>query len=110
MVGRDAFRTATGVHAAAIVKALRRNDPNLANMIYSGVPSQLFGMEQTIEVGPLSGRSNVIYWLESRGLVASDELVDRIFKAAKESQRVMSDAELYALVDAGGAATNPASR
>ena len=110
VVGRDAFRTATGVHAAAIVKALRRNDANLANMIYSGVPSQLFGMEQTIEVGPLSGRSNVIYWLESRGLVASDELVDRIFKAAKESARVMSDAELYALVDASGAAKTPAPR
>jgi 2-isopropylmalate synthase len=110
VVGRDAFRTATGVHAAAIVKALRRNDANLANMIYSGVPSQLFGMEQTIEVGPLSGRSNVIYWLESRGLVASDELVDRIFKAAKESARVMSDAELYALVDASGEAKTPAPR
>jgi 2-isopropylmalate synthase len=110
VVGRDAFRTATGVHAAAIVKALRRNDANLANLIYSGVPAQLFGMEQTIEVGPLSGRSNVIYWLESRGLVASDELVDRIFKAAKESQRVMSDAELHALVDASGAATSPAPR
>ena len=110
VVGRDAFRTATGVHAAAIVKALRRNDANLANLIYSGVPSQLFGMEQTIEVGPLSGRSNVIYWLESRGLVASDELVDRIFKAAKESQRVMTDAELHALVNASGPATNPAPR
>ena len=110
VVGRDAFRTATGVHAAAIVKALRLNDPNLANMIYSGVPSQLFGLEQSIEVGPLSGRSNVIYWLESRGIIASDELVDRIFKAAKESQRVMSDAELHALVDATGAATSPAPR
>jgi 2-isopropylmalate synthase len=110
VVGRDAFRTATGVHAAAIVKALRLNDPNLANMIYSGVPSQLFGLEQSIEVGPLSGRSNVIYWLESRGITASDELVDRIFKAAKESQRVMSDAELHSLVDATGAATSPAPR
>lgn len=107
VVGRDAFRTATGVHAAAIVKALRRNDPDLANLIYSGVPSNLFGMQQTIEVGPLSGRSNVIYWLESRGLAASDELVDRIFRAAKESARVMSDDELRALVDASGAATMP---
>jgi isopropylmalate/homocitrate/citramalate synthase len=61
-------------------------------------------------VGPLSGRSNVIYWLESRGLAASDELVDRIFKAAKESARVMPDAELYALVDASGAAKTPTPR
>jgi len=67
-------------------------------------------MEQTIEVGPLSGRSNVIYWLESRGLAASDEVVDRIFKAAKESARVMSDAELHELVGASGAAKTPAPR
>src|ERR1700732_4596665 len=60
VVGRDAFRTATGVHAAAIVKAYKKNDHELANSIYSGVPSHLFGLEQVIEVGPLSGRSNVI--------------------------------------------------
>ena len=66
VVGRDAFRTATGVHAAAIVKAYKKDDHELANAIYSGVPSHLFGLEQIIEIGPLSGRSNVIYWLEKR--------------------------------------------
>jgi 2-isopropylmalate synthase len=94
VVGRDAFRTATGVHAAAIIKAYKKGDRELADSIYSGVPSHLFGLEQVIEIGPLSGRSNVIYWLERRGIPATDERVDRIFAAAKQSDRVMTDAEI----------------
>jgi 2-isopropylmalate synthase len=98
VVGRDAFRTATGVHAAAIVKAYKKGDEELANSIYSGVPSHHFGLEQIIEVGPLSGRSNVIYWLEKRGFAATDELVDRIFDAAKKAERIFSEEELLVLV------------
>jgi len=98
VVGRDAFRTATGVHAAAIVKAYKKNDHELANSIYSGVPSHLFGLEQVIEVGPLSGRSNVIFWLEKRGVPATDELVDRIFNAAKQSERILTEEEILALL------------
>jgi 2-isopropylmalate synthase len=98
VVGRDAFRTATGVHAAAIVKAYRKNDAELANAIYSGVPSHLFGLEQSIEVGPLSGRSNVIFWLERHEIPAADALVDAIFAAAKKSDRVMTDDEISAIV------------
>jgi len=98
VVGRDAFRTATGVHAAAIVKAYKKNDEELANSIYSGVPSHLFGLEQVIEIGPLSGKSNVLYWLEKRGIPATDELVERIFGAAKKSERVLTEPELLALV------------
>ncbi|MGH9727152.1 MAG: LeuA family protein [Candidatus Acidiferrales bacterium] len=97
VVGRDAFRTATGVHAAAIIKAYRKNDVMLADSVYSGVPSHLFGMEQIIEIGPLSGRSNVTYWLERHEIPASDELVDRIFQAAKKAERVMTDEEIVAL-------------
>lgn len=97
VVGRDAFRTATGVHAAAIIKAYRKNDIALADSVYSGVPSHLFGLDQVIEVGPLSGRSNVTYWLEKQGIAATDELVDRIFQAAKQAERVMTDQELFAL-------------
>jgi isopropylmalate/homocitrate/citramalate synthase len=97
VVGRDAFRTATGVHAAAIIKAFRKNDVVLANAVYSGVPANLFGLEQIIEVGPLSGRSNVIFWLERHNIQVSDELVDRIFQAAKQAERVMTDQELLAL-------------
>ena len=99
VVGRDAFRTATGVHAAAIVKAYKKHERDLANAIYSGVPAHLFGLEQIIEVGPLSGRSNVIYWLEKRGYEATDERVDRIFSAAKEAQQILTEAEILALVE-----------
>jgi 2-isopropylmalate synthase len=98
VIGRDAFRTATGVHAAAIVKAYKKNDAELANAIYSGVPSHLFGLDQTIEIGPLSGRSNVLYWLEKRGIPSPDEVVDLIFAAAKNSERVLTDGEILAIV------------
>jgi 2-isopropylmalate synthase len=106
VVGRDAFRTATGVHAAAIVKAYKKGDHELANSIYSGVPSHLFGLEQVIEIGPMSGKSNVLYWLEKRGIPASDELVERIYDAAKKSERVLTDEEILALVGPVAARSN----
>ncbi len=101
VVGRDAFRTATGVHAAAIIKAYRKNDPALADAVYSGVPSHLFGLEQVIEIGPMSGKSNVLFWLERHRIPATDELVNRILDAAKQSPRVLSDSELMALCSSG---------
>ncbi|MBI3405990.1 MAG: 2-isopropylmalate synthase [Acidobacteria bacterium] len=97
VVGRDAFRTATGVHAAAIIKAYKKGNEDLANRVYSGVPSHLFGLDQVIEIGPLSGKSNVIYWLEKRGIAATDEIVERIFQAAKQSTRVLTDEEIQKL-------------
>ncbi|MFY9689357.1 MAG: LeuA family protein [Candidatus Acidiferrales bacterium] len=97
IVGRDAFRTATGVHAAAIAKAHKKDDPHLADAIYSGVPAHLFGLEQVIEVGPMSGRSNVVYWLAKRGVPASDEAIDRILAAAKQSSRILTEGEILAL-------------
>jgi 2-isopropylmalate synthase len=97
VVGRDAFRTATGVHAAAVIKAYRKGDSTLADAVYSGVPASLFGLAQVIEVGPMSGKSNVLYWLERHGIPANDELVGKIFDAAKNSSCVLSDAELLAL-------------
>ncbi len=98
VIGKDAFRTATGVHAAAIIKAYRKHDPMLANSVYSGVPSHLFGLDQIIEVGPMSGKSNVLFWLERHGIPASDALVNRIFDSAKQSSRVLTDDEILALV------------
>jgi len=97
VVGRDAFRTATGVHAAAIIKAFKKADPMLANTVYSGVPSHLFGLEQVIEIGPLSGRSNVQYWLERHEIPVTDELVPRIFDTAKKASRILTDEEILAL-------------
>jgi 2-isopropylmalate synthase len=98
IVGRDAFRTATGVHAAAVIKAMRKQDPALVDAVYSGVPASLVGREQLIEVGPLSGKSNVIYWLERRGIEATDERVDRIFAAAKAATSVLEDDDLRRLI------------
>lgn len=100
VVGEDAFRTGTGVHAAAVIKAYKKNDVLLANSIYSGVPAHHFGMEQIIEVGPMSGKSNVVFWLERHGLAASDELVDRIYQRAKNSDRMLTDPEIMECVQA----------
>jgi 2-isopropylmalate synthase len=105
VVGRDAFRTATGVHAAAIVKAYKKGDQELANSIYSGVPSHLFGLDQIIEIGPLSGRSNVIYWLEKRSITASDDLVDRIFAAAKQAERILTEEQIQTIIASAPAPT-----
>ena len=94
VVGDDAFRTATGVHAAAVIKAYKKNNVELANTVYSGVPSHVFGLEQVIDIGPMSGKSNVLFWLERRGLATNDELVDRIYKRAKASDHTLTEAEI----------------
>ncbi len=94
VVGEDAFRTATGVHAAALIKAYKKKDVELANAVYSGVPSQMFGLEQIIEIGPMSGKSNVLFWLERHGVPVTDEVVDRIYKRAKASNHTLSEAEI----------------
>jgi isopropylmalate/homocitrate/citramalate synthase len=94
VVGRDAFRTATGVHAAAVIKAIKKRDVSLVDAVYSGVPASLVGRAQAIEIGPMSGRSNVVFWLESHGMEANDELVDRIFTKAKSSSSVLTEAEV----------------
>ena len=103
--GRDAFRTATGVHAAAVVKAYRKNDPDLMDAVYSGVPARLVGRQQEIEVGPMSGKSNVIFWLERHGVTPSEELVDRVFRRAKASATVLTAAEIMAEVAAAATAS-----
>src|SRR5271168_5223421 len=100
VVGEDAFRTATGVHAAAVIKAYKKKDIELANAVYSGVPSHYFGLEQIIDIGPMSGKSNVLFWLERRGLPLSDEVVDRIYKLAKSSDHTLSQAEILECVQA----------
>jgi isopropylmalate/homocitrate/citramalate synthase len=96
--GRDAFRTATGVHAAAVIKSYRKGDRSLADLVYSGVPAGQFGLEQVIEIGPMSGKSNVIYWLEKRGIEPSEERVNRIFDRAKRSSAVLAADEILQLV------------
>ncbi|HEU5288943.1 MAG TPA: 2-isopropylmalate synthase, partial [Candidatus Limnocylindria bacterium] len=96
-LGADAFRTGTGVHAAAVIKALRRGDRELADLVYSGVPASVVGREQRIEIGPMSGESNVVFWLESHGFAAEPERVARLMEAAKRSDRLLSEDEILAL-------------
>ena len=96
-LGADAFRTGTGVHAAAVIKALRKGDRGLADAVYSGVPASVLGLEQRIEVGPMSGESNVIFWLESNGFEAKKDRVARVLERAKRSDRLLTQDELRAL-------------
>ncbi len=96
--GRDAFRTATGVHAAAIIKATKTGDSELSDRVYSSVPARVFGRKQEIEIGHYSGRSNVIYWLREHGYEPSDELVDRLFAFAKAQDHTLSHDEIAAVI------------
>jgi isopropylmalate/homocitrate/citramalate synthase len=93
--GRDAFRTGTGVHAAAIIKARKKGSDWLADQVYSGVPAGMFGLQQIIEVGPMSGLSNVIYWLGSHGYRQEEGLAKELFQLAKSTSRVLTDEELH---------------
>lgn len=96
--GNDAFETATGVHAAAIIKAIKKQDNWLINQVYSGVPANVFGKEQSIRIGPMSGKSNVIYWLEHRGLPTKPQWIEKIFQKAKISNRLLNDEEILQLI------------
>ncbi|MFP5245925.1 MAG: LeuA family protein [Thermoanaerobaculia bacterium] len=93
--GRDAFRTGTGVHAAAIVKAKKKGSDWLADRVYSGVPAGMFGLSQVIEVGPMCGLSNVIYWLDAHGYPQEEALAQEIFRLAKSTNRILTDDELH---------------
>jgi 2-isopropylmalate synthase len=98
VIGSDAFETGTGVHAAAVIKAFKKGDDWLANRVYSGVPADDFGLKQKILVGPMSGRSNVQWWLQDSGYEPTDDLVDVVFAKAKESNKNFTDEELHAIV------------
>jgi 2-isopropylmalate synthase len=99
LAGSDAFRTATGVHAAAIIKAEKKGDAWLADRIYSGVPAGMFGKEQAIEIGYYSGESNVVYWLKKRGYEPTKELVAAVLGAAKRGDHVLGDDEVVAVIE-----------
>ena len=99
-IGRDAFRTATGVHAAAIIKALKtKKDKWLADYVYSAVPASELGLQQKIDIGPVSGKSNVVFWLEQRGIEPTEKQVEIIFQYAKQAKHTLTENEVYALID-----------
>ena len=101
--GKDAFETGTGVHASAVIKAMKKGDAWLANRVYSGVPSDLFGLSQKIAIGPMSGKSNVEWWLDQHQIAKSDALIDAILARAKSSRRLLTDEQVNELVRAQGA-------
>ena len=96
--GEDAFETGTGVHASAVIKAMRKGDNWLADRVYSGVPAGDFGLKQVIRIGHMAGRSNIIWWLEQNGYEAEDDLVAHVFDVAKSQRRNMEDSEVEAAV------------
>ncbi len=98
VIGKDAFETSTGVHAAAVLKAMRLGDTWFANRIYSGVPADELGREQEITVGPMSGKANAVAWLTKRGHECDDETVDKILGAAKISDHVLREDEILGLL------------
>jgi 2-isopropylmalate synthase len=99
-MGDDAFRTGTGVHAAAIVKAKMKGDDWLVDRVYSGIPAALFGLKQQIDISHVSGMSNVKHWLAEHGYDASDEgLCQEIFALAKRTNRVLTEAEIRAVCE-----------
>ncbi len=100
IVGRDAFRTATGVHASAVIKARKKGDAWLADRVYSGVPAAWIGRTQEIEVGHMSGNSNVACYLEARGLPSSPEIVKAIMDCAKRSSRILTESEILEVLRA----------
>jgi len=102
VLGSDAFRTATGVHAAAIVKAEAKGANWLADRVYSGVPAAMVGRRQEIEIGPMSGISNVRYWLALRGYDPDAALCQRIFARAKNSDHTLSEEEVLSILRAAG--------
>ncbi len=97
VVGEDAFRTGTGVHAAAVIKALKKGDDWLADRVYSGVPAGKFGLKQKIEIGPMSGKSNIVYWLKENNCKNDETTINKIFEAAKKSKKILTDKELHEL-------------
>jgi 2-isopropylmalate synthase len=103
IVGRDAFRTATGVHAAAVIKAAKTGDTWLEDLVYSAVPASMVGRQQIIEVGPMSGMANVAWWLTHHGYDVKAEVVDAIFAAAKRSKAVLDDEQIHRIARDAGA-------
>lgn len=100
VLGKDAFETGTGVHAAAVVKAYRKGDVALADSVYSGVPAHMVGLEQVIAVGPMSGKSNASFALERLGIEPTEERVQRVLAAGKSSKRMLTNDEVRAAAGA----------
>lgn len=99
VIGADAFRSGTGAHATALVKALRAGDRSMADDVASAVPAGLVGAEHRVDVSPVSGLSNVRWWLAQHGYDPGDLVLMReLLLAVKQTQRVATDDELHDMV------------
>jgi len=98
VIGDDAFRTATGVHAAAVIKAQKKGHNWLADRVYTGVPAGEFGLHQKIDIGPMSGQSNIIFWLQQRDIDPEPELVNKILDYAKHSNMLLNDSQIQTII------------
>ncbi|RME25030.1 MAG: 2-isopropylmalate synthase [Deltaproteobacteria bacterium] len=99
VLGADAFRTATGVHASALLKARRTGDEEITDLVYSGVPASMVGRHQVVEIGPMSGLSNARWWMAEHGMEPDDEAGRAVLAAAKQSDRVLTDDEIAAIIE-----------
>lgn len=98
IVGADSFRTATGVHAAAVVKALEKGDDWLTDCVYCGVPASMVGRSQSIEVGPMSGEHNVRYYLRKHDIEEHPIFIEKILDRAKSSNVLLTEKDIMRIV------------
>ena len=104
--GRDAFRTASGIHASAILKAIHKvEDSELADLVYSAIPASMVGLKQQIDIGPQSGKANVLFWLGEKGIEPNDDLVISILEAGKRSDRCLTDEEIVGIIQSHDSGT-----
>ena len=54
----------------------------------------MFGLHQVIDVGPMSGESNVVAWLRHRAIEPQPDLVKRIIRRAKASTHILTAEEI----------------
>lgn len=96
--GKNAFRTQSGIHSAAIIKAKKKGLYDIANTIYSSVPAELIGRVQEIELGPMSGKSNVCYILDKYNIEKTDKNISFLLEKAKSSNHVFSSQEIESII------------
>ena len=92
IVGRDAFSTSTGTHAAAIRKA-RAMGRDFEDLVYSAVSAGALGRAQTLLIGPNSGRGAICAVLEEMSIPATDRTVGLVLHHCKENDRCLESAD-----------------
>lgn len=91
-LGEKVYRTASGIHAAAELKAgqlgLKGTTP------YSAVSPEWVNRETDVVVGPLSGSHNVRFVAERLGIPATNEFIARALDVAKSANRILTDQDI----------------